>query len=175
MAERKTDWLTLGLLLAMYALLAGNVALYRRAPLPLVVHVLIGAAAIHLAFTIWHEAVHRNVSPRLWVNRVVGVLGMFPYMTPYFMQRWIHLEHHARLNERPTRTSSTPTVRSGRSRCATCARSATRASCSPRIRAVAASAFRIALVDARGRRRVRRRLVVRLPARGALCCGSRRS
>ena len=25
---------------------------------------------------------------------------MFPYMTPYFMQRWIHLEHHARLNER---------------------------------------------------------------------------
>jgi beta-carotene hydroxylase len=25
---------------------------------------------------------------------------MFPYMTPYFMQRWIHLQHHARLNER---------------------------------------------------------------------------
>src|SRR5262245_64383629 len=100
MAERKTDWRTLGLLLAMYAVLLGNVWLSRVAPLPLVVHVLIGAAAIHLAFTIWHEAVHRNVSPSLWVNRVVGVLGMFPYMTPYFMQRWIHLQHHARLNER---------------------------------------------------------------------------
>lgn len=100
MAERKTDWRTLGLLLAMYFVLAGNVLWFRIAPLPLPVHVLIGAAAIHLAFTIWHEAVHRNVSPRLWVNRVVGVLGMFPYMTPYFMQRWIHLEHHARLNEK---------------------------------------------------------------------------
>jgi ring-1,2-phenylacetyl-CoA epoxidase subunit PaaE len=99
-ASRKTDWTTLGLLLAMYALLAGNFVWYRLAPLPLVAHVLIAAAAVHLAFTVWHEAVHRNVSPRPWVNQVVGVLGMFPYMTPYFMQRWIHLEHHARLNER---------------------------------------------------------------------------
>jgi len=99
-ATRKTDWLTLGLLLVMYLVLGGNFLLHRVAPLPLICHVAIAAAAIHLAFTIWHEAVHRNVSPRLWVNRVVGVLGMFPYMTPYFMQRWIHLEHHARLNER---------------------------------------------------------------------------
>ena len=78
MAQRTTDWRTLGLLLGMYAVLGANVWLFRSAPLPLAVHVLIGAAAIHLAFTIWHEAVHRNVSPQLWVNRVVGVLGMFP-------------------------------------------------------------------------------------------------
>ena len=99
-ASRGTDWLTLGLLLGMYGLLIGNFALYQLAPLPLAVHVLIATAAIHLAFTIWHEAVHRNVSPRLWVNNAVGVLGMLPYLTPYFMQRWIHLEHHTRLNER---------------------------------------------------------------------------
>jgi beta-carotene hydroxylase len=60
----------------------------------------VAVVAIHLAFTIWHEAVHRNVSSRPWVNTLVGILGMFPYMTPYFMQRWIHLQHHARLNER---------------------------------------------------------------------------
>jgi fatty acid desaturase len=99
-APRSTDWLTLGLLLAMYLVLVGNFVACRLAPLPLALHVAIAAAAIHLAFTVWHEAVHRNVSQRLWVNHVVGVLGMFPYMTPYFMQRWIHLEHHARLNER---------------------------------------------------------------------------
>jgi len=98
--DRRTDWPTLGLLVAMYALLIGNFAWHRLAPLPLPVHVAIAMLGIHLAFTIWHEAVHRNVSPRGWVNPVVGVLGMFPYMTPYFMQRWIHLEHHARLNER---------------------------------------------------------------------------
>jgi fatty acid desaturase len=95
----RPDLPTLGLLGAMYALLFGNFAVYLWRPLPLVVHVLVAAAAIHLAFTVWHEAVHRNVSSRPWVNTAVGILGMFPYMTPYFMQRWIHLQHHARLNE----------------------------------------------------------------------------
>jgi fatty acid desaturase len=84
----------------MYGLLVGNFALHAWRPLPIALHVFVSAAAVHLAFTVWHEAVHRNVSPRAWVNTLVGVLGMFPYMTPYFMQRWIHLQHHARLNER---------------------------------------------------------------------------
>jgi beta-carotene hydroxylase len=95
----KPDWPTLLLLGAMYALLGGNFVLHRTQPLPLAVHVLIAALAIHLAFTIWHEAVHRNVFRSVWANDAVGVLGMFPYMTPYFMQKWIHLQHHTRLNE----------------------------------------------------------------------------
>jgi fatty acid desaturase len=99
-AGRGTDGRTLATLAAMYVLLVGNFALHARHPLPIAVHVLVSTAAIHLAFTIWHEAVHRNVSPRPWVNTAVGILGMLPYMTPYFMQRWIHLQHHARLNER---------------------------------------------------------------------------
>jgi beta-carotene hydroxylase len=96
---RGLDWQTLLLLCAMWALLVGNFALYRAAPLPLLLHVLVSAVAIHLAFTIWHEAAHRNVSRRLWVNHAIGLIGMFPYMTPFFMQKWIHLQHHARLNE----------------------------------------------------------------------------
>ena len=96
----RLDGATLVLLLAMYGLLVGNHALYWTSPLPLPVHVLISTLSIHLAFTVWHEGVHRNVSSRLWVNNVVGVVGMFPYMTPYFMQKWIHLQHHQRLNER---------------------------------------------------------------------------
>ncbi|MEM7411948.1 MAG: fatty acid desaturase [Myxococcota bacterium] len=94
------DVRTLALLAAMYALLLGNFALYWTAPLPLLVHMAVSVAAIHLAFTIWHEAVHENVSSSRRVNAAVGVLGMFPYMTPYFMQRWIHLRHHTRMNER---------------------------------------------------------------------------
>jgi beta-carotene hydroxylase len=97
--HRKPDRATLLLLGLMYALLLGNFALYRAAPLPVWIHILIGAGAIHLAFTIWHEAVHRNVCRSVWANNAVGVLGMFPYMTPYFMQKWIHLQHHTRLNE----------------------------------------------------------------------------
>jgi len=34
------------------------------------------------------------------VNEVEGVVGLLQNMTPYFMQRWVHLEHHARLNEK---------------------------------------------------------------------------
>jgi ring-1,2-phenylacetyl-CoA epoxidase subunit PaaE len=97
---RKPDPWTLLALAAMYALLLGNFALYWSAPLPTVVHVLLSAAAIHLSFTVWHEAVHRNAARSLWANNLIGVLGMFPYVTPYFMQKWVHLQHHARLNER---------------------------------------------------------------------------
>lgn len=82
----------------MYAILAGNVALYFTARQTPVLHVLLSAIAIHIAFTVWHEAVHATVSRSPRVNDVVGVLGMLPYMTPYFMQRWVHLEHHRKLN-----------------------------------------------------------------------------
>jgi fatty acid desaturase len=99
MATRRHDVPTLLLLLAMYALLGGNVALHALSPLHPVVHVAIGAAAIHLAFTIWHEAVHGTASRQRRVNDAIGVLGMLPYMTPYFMQRWVHLEHHHKLNQ----------------------------------------------------------------------------
>jgi fatty acid desaturase len=98
MASRRTDAPTLLLLCSMYAVLAGNVALYYAARGPLVVHVLLSATAIHCAFTVWHEAVHGTVSRSPRVNDVVGVLGMLPYMTPYFIQRWVHLEHHRKLN-----------------------------------------------------------------------------
>jgi len=98
MSARKPDAPTLLLLGAMYALFGGNVALYYLAPQHPVLHVLLGALAIHLAFTVWHEAVHGTVSKSQRVNDVVGVLGMLPYGTPYFMQRWVHLEHHAKLN-----------------------------------------------------------------------------
>lgn len=99
MTSRRSDVPTLLLLAAMYALLAGNAVLYYTAPLHPLVHVAIGAVAIHLAFTIWHEAVHGTVSAHPLANDAVGVLGMLPYMTPYFFQRWVHLEHHRLLNQ----------------------------------------------------------------------------
>ena len=99
MARKTLDWPTLLLLTAMYALMIGNFVVYWTMPGPLLVHVLIPVVAIHFAFTIWHEAAHNNVSRSQWLNNVAGVLGMFPYMTPYFMQRWVHLRHHAYLNE----------------------------------------------------------------------------
>jgi ring-1,2-phenylacetyl-CoA epoxidase subunit PaaE len=97
--EPRTDWPTLGLIAGMYAVLAGNFALYWNAPLPLAVHVFVSVAAIHVAFTVWHESVHRNVSSRQWLNDTVGVLGIFPYMAPFYYEKWFHLLHHVHLNQ----------------------------------------------------------------------------
>ena len=96
---RGADLGTLGLLAVMHGLLVVNVAVYVTAPVALPVHMFVSALAVHLAFTVWHEAAHLNVSSQKWVNHLVGVLGMIPYMTPYFIQRWVHLRHHSRLNE----------------------------------------------------------------------------
>jgi fatty acid desaturase len=96
---QKTDWKTIGLLGVMYVLFLGNFGLYFCARLPLVLHVLIGIAAIHCSFTIWHEAIHGTVSENAAVNDAAGILGMFPYMlTPYYTGKWIHLMHHKNLN-----------------------------------------------------------------------------
>ena len=97
--ELKLDHRTLGLLYLQWILFGGNFILYWLAPLPLWVHIIISASAIHLAFTIWHEAAHGTISNRRWINDAAGILGMFPYMTPYFMQRFVHLDHHKYLNE----------------------------------------------------------------------------
>ena len=97
--ELKLDHRTLGLLYLQWILFGGNFVLYWLTPLPVWIHVTIAVTAIHLAFTIWHEAAHGTISTRRWLNDAAGVLGMFPYMTPYFMQRFVQLDHHKYLNE----------------------------------------------------------------------------
>jgi ring-1,2-phenylacetyl-CoA epoxidase subunit PaaE len=94
----KLDRPTVALLVAQWTLFVGNFAVYATNPLPLPIHIAIGALAIHLAFTIWHEAAHGTVSNRKWLNNAVGIMGMLPYMTPFFLQRRVHLDHHKYLN-----------------------------------------------------------------------------
>jgi len=95
----KLDRNTLLLLLAQWLVFVGNIAAAIQGSLPLWWHVVIGVLPVHVAFTIWHEAAHGTVSNRRWINNVAGILGMFPYMTPYFIQRFVHLDHHKYLNE----------------------------------------------------------------------------
>ena len=98
--DRETDWRTLLLLGVMYAVFVGNFVLHGSSPSLLVVHILVATVAIHLAFTVWHEGVHQAVSKRWWVNDAVGILGVFPYMAPFYVEKWFHLQHHALLNRR---------------------------------------------------------------------------
>lgn len=95
----KLDRHTLLLLFAQWLVFVGNIAAAIQGALPLWSHVVIGVLPVHVAFTIWHEAAHGTVSNRRWINHAAGILGMFPYMTPYFIQRFVHLDHHKYLNE----------------------------------------------------------------------------
>lgn len=97
--SKKPDWATLLLLAAMYGLLGLNIYLYTSHRLPVLAHILISAVAIHLAFTIWHEAAHGNVFKNKWGNYITGIVGIFPYSTPFFIQRHVHLMHHAKMNQ----------------------------------------------------------------------------
>jgi ring-1,2-phenylacetyl-CoA epoxidase subunit PaaE len=95
----KLDLHTLLLLLVQWLLFVGNFVVYATSPGPLWIHMAISVVAIHLAFTIWHESAHGTVSNRKWLNNAVGIAGMLPYTTPYFLQRFVHLEHHKYLND----------------------------------------------------------------------------
>ena len=95
----KLDIWTLVLLIAQWVLFVGNIGTALLRPGDLWLHVLVGFLPIHFAFTIWHEAAHGTVANRRWINHAVGVLGMLPYMTPYFIQRHVHLDHHRYLNQ----------------------------------------------------------------------------
>jgi fatty acid desaturase len=98
-SSRGTDLLTVLLVAAMYALMVGNFVLYQLAALPLFVHIGVGVLGIHLSFTTWHEAVHKNISGKAWVCDLVGFLGIFPYMAPFYIEKWFHLQHHTLLNQ----------------------------------------------------------------------------
>jgi len=97
---RQVDIGTIGLLGVQWLIFIGNFALWLSgdSPFPIWVHALVGVVPIHLAFTIWHEAAHGNVSRNRTLNHTVGTLGMIPYLTPYFFQRYVHLDHHKYLN-----------------------------------------------------------------------------
>lgn len=92
------DFPTLALLALMYGLFLGNFYFYDSGWLPLAGHFAVAVVAIHLSFTVWHEAAHGNVSAFRWLNNIIGVLGILPYFAPYFHTRYLHLMHHARLN-----------------------------------------------------------------------------
>ncbi len=65
----------------------------------------------YLAFTPMHDAAHRSVARRSWVNEVVGRLAAVTLFGPFPAFRFVHLEHHKHTND-PARD---PDFWSGRS------------------------------------------------------------
>lgn len=62
---------------------------------------LINGWATFLAFTVLHDASHRAISTKQWVNALFGQLGVM-FLTPapaFTMFRFIHMQHHRFTNE----------------------------------------------------------------------------
>jgi len=102
-AHPGVDWPTLGLLAAMWAGLAGNAAWAVAHGIDGVaqglLHVLVGVLFLNLSFTVWHEGVHRTAFRGRLANDVLGVLGSWPALLPYFLIRRDHLLHHEHTND----------------------------------------------------------------------------
>ena len=98
-AQAGVDWRTLGLAALMGSGLIANGFWYFLAPLPVAVHVLVSVFFLNLSFTVWHEGVHGTVFRARWANDLVGVVGTFPLMIPYFTIRKVHHLHHEFTND----------------------------------------------------------------------------
>jgi fatty acid desaturase len=55
--------------------------------------------AAYVVFTPLHEAAHRVVARRRWVNEVCGRLASVPLTGPFLAVRYLHLEHHKHTND----------------------------------------------------------------------------
>jgi len=98
-AHPGVDVPTLVLCAAMWAGLVGNALWAWREPGPLWAHALAAVFFLNFSFTIWHEAAHGTAFRSRLGNDLVGVLGSFPALIPYFMIRRVHHLHHEFTND----------------------------------------------------------------------------
>ncbi len=68
--------------------------LLRHDPLGTVLATLLLPILFFNGFALMHEAVHRSLSPRRWVNDLIGVLGGAFCFLPFEPWRLMHIEHH---------------------------------------------------------------------------------
>lgn len=98
-AHPGVDWPTLGLAALLWGGFSANVVWALRDPAPLWIHTLVAIWLVNLTFTVWHEGVHGTVFRSRWANDVVGLLGTYPSMLPYFAIRRNHILHHEHTND----------------------------------------------------------------------------
>ncbi|MCB1153291.1 fatty acid desaturase [bacterium] len=55
--------------------------------------------AAYLAFTPMHDATHRSISKRGWINDVLGRVCGLLLLAPYPAFRYLHLQHHKHTND----------------------------------------------------------------------------
>jgi beta-carotene hydroxylase len=86
--------------LAVFALAAGTAiavdVLALRGLIPLWAGFLLNSAAGYWGFSVRHDAIHRAISKRSWINDLVGQFDLLCYgpTVPLSLFRWGHIQHH---------------------------------------------------------------------------------
>lgn len=61
--------------------------------------VLVASACVYSQFTVVHDAAHKSLSKRVWLNEAVGVGATLTLFGPFSAMRRNHLHHHAHTND----------------------------------------------------------------------------
>lgn len=97
--ERGTAWPTVGVCLGALALQASSTAASVAGVWPVPVAILVNTACAYAQFTVLHDAVHKSLSRRPWVNEAFGVVATLVLAGPFEAIRRNHLHHHAHTND----------------------------------------------------------------------------
>jgi beta-carotene hydroxylase len=90
-------WATLALTLLAVGLWTVGVFLARNGLN--VVAIALMTTGAYLSFTPMHDASHRGLSRRVWLNEFIGRLCALPLLAPFAAFRFVHLEHHKHTND----------------------------------------------------------------------------
>jgi fatty acid desaturase len=96
LAAPRVAWPTLAVLAGAVATWAVGLAC-AHADWPLAVALCTVSA--YVAFTPLHEAAHRVIARRRWVNEACGRIASVPLTGPFLAVRYLHLEHHKHTND----------------------------------------------------------------------------
>ena len=95
----ETAWPTVALFLLALTAQAASTALALSGEWPAALAVLVNFVCAYAQFTVVHDAVHRAVSRRRWLNEAVGSAATLILFGPFSAFRRNHLRHHAHTND----------------------------------------------------------------------------
>lgn len=99
LGEGATAWPTVALSLVALAVQAASSAAGMSGLWPAGVSIFINIVCAYAQFTVLHDAAHRCLSRRFWLNEIFGYVATFVLCGPYAAIRRNHLHHHAHTND----------------------------------------------------------------------------
>jgi fatty acid desaturase len=99
LGESETAWPTVALSLVAFFVQAASSAAGVSGLWPAGASIFVNSLCAYAQFTVLHDASHRCLSRRFWLNELFGYAATFVLCGPYAAIRRNHLHHHAHTND----------------------------------------------------------------------------